>query len=310
MAGEAPSSASLDSDPSFVTVAELCAAYLRWAQDYYVKDGQPTSELANVKRAIRALREIYASLPAKDFSPLKLREVRDHLVADDLARPSVNRYIAQIIRIFSWAIEREMIPPSIVHGLKAVKALQRGRSQARETEPVGPVSDADVEATLPHLSEPYAAMVRLQLITGMRPGEACSMTLGNIDRSGAIWIYRPSSHKTQHKNKARIIPIGPKAQLVLQPWIPGFPDMLLFRSRKGSRIRVKAYYNAVAKACKKAGIEGWSPNQLRHSAGTKIREQASLDAAQVILGHSSVATTQVYAERNLKAALKIAAEVG
>ena len=72
-------SASSDPDPVSITVTELAAAYLRWAEGYYIKHGEQTSELGNVKRAIRALRETYASLPAQDFSPLKLRAVRDRL---------------------------------------------------------------------------------------------------------------------------------------------------------------------------------------------------------------------------------------
>jgi len=57
-----------------ITVAEVCIQYLRWAEGYYVKDGKPTTELGNVKRAIKTLREAYASLPARQFSPLKLKK--------------------------------------------------------------------------------------------------------------------------------------------------------------------------------------------------------------------------------------------
>ena len=66
----------------------------------------------------------------------------------------------------------------------------------------------------------------------------------------------------------------------------------------------------IDRACEKAGVEPWSPNQLRHSGATRIRQQASLDAAQVILGHSNISMTETYGERNLDTALRIAAEVG
>jgi site-specific recombinase XerD len=49
---------------------------------------------------------------------------------------------------------------------------------------------------------------------------------------------------------------------------------------------------------------------LRHAAATKIREHASLYAVQVVLGHGSIQTSEVYAERNHKAALEIAAKIG
>jgi integrase len=311
MQGEAVSPAAIDADPSHVTVAELGAQFLNWATQYYRKGGEATSELGNVKRALRALRECYVDLPARDFSPLKLQAVRQHLIDDGLARSNVNRYTKHIVRIFSWATEREMIPSSVVHGLREVRPLQRGRSAAHETEPVGPVDDATVEATLPFLAEPFHTMVRLQLLLACRPGELVTMRLRDIDRSQATWVYRPVSHKTMHRGKSRIVPIGPRARLLLAPFLTADPDQHLFRSRRGKRISPAFYRAAVYRACKKAGMENpWSPNQLRHSAATRIREQASLDAAQVILGHSSVQTTQIYAEKNLTAAMKIAAEVG
>jgi len=54
----------------------------------------------------------------------------------------------------------------------------------------------------------------------------------------------------------------------------------------------------------------WSPNQLRHSHGTKVRKQFGLEAAQVVLGHARADVTQVYAERNTELAVKVASEIG
>ena len=54
----------------------------------------------------------------------------------------------------------------------------------------------------------------------------------------------------------------------------------------------------------------WCPLQLRHTAATAIRKKYGLEAAQVILGHSSADVTQVYAERDLEKAVAVAREVG
>jgi integrase len=177
-------------NPAKLTVAELAAAYLRFASDYYRKCGKPTSEVGNIKRAIRAMRESFPALPAEEFSSSHLISIQDKLVADDLCRNSVNRCRRIIIAIFKWGIGRDLILSvvrrshggfdSILDKLRSVKPLELGRSRARESDPVLPVSDADVEATLPFLREPYATMVRLQLVTAMRPGEVCSMTLGSV----------------------------------------------------------------------------------------------------------------------------------
>ena len=54
----------------------------------------------------------------------------------------------------------------------------------------------------------------------------------------------------------------------------------------------------------------WAPNRLRHSAGTAIRTKFGIEASQVVLGHSKIETTQVYAERDIAKASQIMAEVG
>ena len=67
---------------------------------------------------------------------------------------------------------------------------------------------------------------------------------------------------------------------------------------------------AIARACKAAGVPQWSPNRLRHTAVTLIREEFGLDVAQVILGHKSVRVTQVYAEVNRRKAIEVVKRIG
>jgi integrase len=57
-------------------------------------------------------------------------------------------------------------------------------------------------------------------------------------------------------------------------------------------------------------IPHWAPNQLRHAHGTEVRRRFGLEAAQVALGHERADVTQVYAERNLDLAVKVATEAG
>jgi integrase len=59
-----------------------------------------------------------------------------------------------------------------------------------------------------------------------------------------------------------------------------------------------------------AKIDDWSPNQLRHTAATEIRKKFGLEAAQVVLGHSTADITQVYAERNQKLAAEVIRQIG
>jgi integrase len=72
----------------------------------------------------------------------------------------------------------------------------------------------------------------------------------------------------------------------------------------------RAYCIAIQRAAKKAGVPHWSALQLRHSAATNIRTKFGLEAAQSILGHQKLETTQIYAERSMDAAEKIMREIG
>ncbi len=63
-------------------------------------------------------------------------------------------------------------------------------------------------------------------------------------------------------------------------------------------------------ACKAAALPHWHPHQLRHTHATEVRRRFGLEAAQVALGHSQANVTQVYAERDLALATKVAAEIG
>jgi integrase len=78
----------------------------------------------------------------------------------------------------------------------------------------------------------------------------------------------------------------------------------------GERYSTQSYGHAVAKGCDRAGVPRWHPNQLRHAHGTDVRRRFGLEAAQVALGHSRADVTQVYAERDLTLATRIAMEVG
>ncbi len=72
-----------------------------------------------------------------------------------------------------------------------------------------------------------------------------------------------------------------------------------------------SYRRAIARACRRAGVAIWHPNQLRHSAATEIRRRFGLEAAQLVLGHSSALVTEaVYAERDAAIVQRIMSEMG
>lgn len=210
---------SLPSDNDGLTVAQVALRFYEFAKCYYRKNGQPTSEVDEYRLTIRQLRQLYGATLARDFGPLKFKAVRKAMIGTGLSRGVVNHRMARLRRIFKWAVSEELIPPSVYHGLAAVEGLAKGRSEVRECEPVEPVTDEVVEATLAGLQQIPTDMVRFQRYTGCRPAEVCILRPCDVDRTGDVWVYRPESHKTEHHDRVRVICIGPKAQAILRPYL-------------------------------------------------------------------------------------------
>lgn len=200
------------------TVVELANHYWQFAKGYYVKDGRPTG-IAGIKVALHWLNKYYGHTPAVKFGPLALKALQMRMVEAGQSRRYVNDNIDRIRRCFKWGVAQELVPASVYQSLTAVAGLRKGRSEAREPEPIGPVSNEVVEATLPHLQPIVADMVRLQRLTGARPAEICILRPCDLDRSGDVWAYRPARHKTEHHGQDRVVFIGPKAQAILMPYL-------------------------------------------------------------------------------------------
>lgn len=222
---------------SDVTIVEMLAAFRRFAVKHYRKDGQPTRSLDNILDAVRPLKHLFGRELVGDFGPLKLKAVQGQMVRDGLSRGVVNARIGKIKRVFKWAVSEELAPASLAHALATVEGLQRGRTDARETTPIKPVDDGTVDATLPHLPHVVADMVRLQRLTGCRPGEVCILRPVDVDRTGDVWTFRPESHKTQHHGRERTIFIGPQAQDVLRPYLLRDADAYCFSPADSERKR-------------------------------------------------------------------------
>ena len=227
---------------SELTISELIVDYLEYVTTYYVKNGVRTAEQHCINAAIRPLRRLYGKTPAIKFGPVSLKAVRQSMVDSGLARSTINNHVGRIRRIFRWATEEEKLPASIYQSLAALPGLQRGRTTAREPDPILPVSDDVVETTLAHLPSVVADMVRFQRLTGCRPSEVCTIRPQDLDITKKVWQYVPLEHKTEHRGKQRIIFIGPKAQNVLRPYLLRQKDSYCFSPAESERKRLAALY--------------------------------------------------------------------
>jgi integrase len=297
------------------TVDDLAAAFLEHAETYYRKpDGTPTRQAVNLEITLRTPREMFGDRPADDFRVRELRAVRERWIDRGLARRTINQRAGQIRGVWRWGVSLDLVQPETLVSLQSLAPLKYGRSAAKEPKPKRPANLDDVEATLPELPPLVAGMVRMMMHTGCRLSEARLARESEIDRSGDIWVYRPTEHKTSHHGHDRMIPIGPKGRQALAPFVEDAPaGGLLFPSPRGD---ADTPYNrdainvAIGRACRRAGVAKWSSLQTRHSAATRIAAEFGIDAARAALGHANVSATEIYVERDIEQAGQIMARLG
>jgi integrase len=288
---------SLKATPPPLSIAELVLAYWNFAKTYYVKDGQPTSEQDTIRQALRFVRGLYGSTPAHEFSPKKLKAVRqamaEHTITrkfkvfnpdtgevqwrekvlhHGLSRRFINKQVSRIKRMFAWAVEEEQVPVEVHAALLRAKGLKKGKSIAREKPWIKPISATRVEEVLPHVPPAVKAMILVQRLCGGRPQDVVEMRVADIDTGGLVWEYRPRRYKTQHHNaedyvdRERVVYLGPCAQAILKPFLTGTPEDYLF-----SPIRSEKARNALRQELRQSPV---TPSQACRRP--KRRERAPL----------------------------------
>ena len=181
-----------------LTVDDLCLLFMKFAESYYLrKDGTPTGSIRNIREGLRFVIRLHGSTLVHQFGPRKLKAVRQAMIGDGRARTNINRLTHWIRRVFRWGVENEYVAASVYEALRAVPSLKIGRTEAVESDPVEPVEESIVKATLPHLPVVVADMVRLQLLSGARPSEIrnlrpCDVSFG----VNGVWTYPPRAKTT------------------------------------------------------------------------------------------------------------------
>lgn len=263
-----------------------------------------------------------------------------------LSRTTVNDYLQVIKRMFRVGVSQEWVPAAIFTALDTVEGLRKGKGElskkTKDKRKVKPAPVDDIQKTIDELSPELATMVQVQVLTGMRPDEVTIMRPGDIDRSQKkCWSYQPGKHKNDWREGMEVkeVLIGPRAQKLLLPFLKDCADDdYLFSPRRVAErwneeqiretgkepafVKLNAlkpprdhyddhsYAQAVRRACKRAGVDVWTPGQLRHNAGTFIRSKYGAEASKLCLGHKHLSTTEIYAEKDRAKYAQIMSKVG
>lgn len=194
-----------------ITIAELIAAYMKFAARYYADaDGKPTKELENMRVATNPVWELYAETLAKEFGPRALAAVRQHMIGLGWCRTLINHNIDRIRRAMKWAASEELIPVATYQALRTLAGLRRGRTDAGESDPVKPVAEEVVKATrrVRHGWENYRPGARTFMPQSDNAGFRPAWRDGLAERSGSsfplpIGSRSPTSRRAASRSACR-----------------------------------------------------------------------------------------------------------
>ena len=135
-------------------------------------------------------------------------------------------------------------------------------------------------------------MVQTELLAGPHVSELCDLEVTDIDLAGAVLAIR---HGTGDKD--RNVPIGKKLMTALRSWIDERKAGWLFPGPRGKHLDPRTFQLRLDTLARAAGIvKNIHPHMLRHSFATALLKRGvNLRIIQPLLGHASVATTQIYA---------------
>jgi integrase/recombinase XerC len=243
------------------------------------------------------------TLKVNEISQMELNHLRSWLANQQIkggARTSLSRRTTTIRMFTKWAVKHKYIAKDV----SATLATPKGH---RTLPDVLQIEDAKIamdsmatraaEEETP-LSLRDVAIVEMLYATGARVGELCGLDLNDVD-------YDRQTIKVLGKgNKERTIPLGNPAVRALTLWLKQGRDQIansnsgnaVFIGARGKRIDQRAVRTVVYEALSAIeGLERMGPHALRHSAATHLLEGgADLRTVQEILGHASLATTQIY----------------
>jgi integrase/recombinase XerC len=238
-----------------------------------------------------------------NISQLELIHLRSWLANQQVkggARTTLSRRAVSVRLFTKWAVKNKYLAKDVA----ATLATPKGHRTLPEVLEI-----ADAKVAMDSLATRAAeeetpislrdvAMVEMLYASGARVAELCGLDLGDIDYD------RQTIRVLGKGNKERTIPLGNPAMRALNAYLKDARDSLknalsanaVFLGARGKRIDQRTVRTVVYNALQAIeGIERMGPHALRHSAATHLLEGgADLRTVQEILGHASLATTQIY----------------
>lgn len=254
-------------------------------------------------RDLDALRALAGDAPLARLSAPELRRFLATLHARGLSSRSLARMLSAWRAFYRFLLDREpALKNNPCAGLKPPRSPRRLPSALSPDEAVRLVTIEGDDA----LSVRDRALFELAYSSGLRVSELAGLDVAALDlATGEVRVWGKGS-------KERIVPVGRPASEALASWLacravlaPRDPGAV-FLSRSGRRLTPRAIQQRLAAWAVKRGLsQHVHPHMLRHSfASHLLQSSGDLRAVQELLGHASIASTQVYTHLDFQALAK------
>lgn len=261
--------------------------------------------LSNYQRQLKAVCELFARAEIADWQSVDVQAVRWVLSQSHkqgLGAKSIGLRLVALRQFLAFLVQKGELKTNVAIGVKAPKAAKHLPKNI-DAEQISQLLNSERNEPL-DLRD--LAMMELMYSSGLRLSELQGLNVGDMDLSvGEVKVLGKRS-------KERIVPMGSKAIEAIQRWLAvraqfNPQDNALFLNKKGGRLAHRAIQLALEKWGKQQGLTTrLHPHKLRHSFATHMLEASSdLRAVQELLGHSNLATTQIYTHLDFQHLAKI-----
>ena len=268
--------------------------------------------IAAYRRDLERLTALAGELAPAALQTPQLRRGLMQLHARELAPRSIARTLSAWRSYYSWLARRGAIALNPATGLRAPKR-PRSLPKALGIDQMAALLDVPTKKTTTSptpdpLQLRDAAMFELLYSSGLRLSELVS-----LDWPGGLDLAAGEVTVTGKREKTRKVPVGDQALAALRAWLalrPQFaPDHqpALFTGRRGTRLTPRQVQSRLAQWAQRQGVGVHvHPHMLRHSfASHVLQSSGDLRAVQEMLGHASIAATQIYTHLDFQHLAKI-----
>jgi integrase/recombinase XerC len=281
---------------------ELLAAYLRGLEN---ERRLATHTSANYARDIDRLLELVPGLPLDRVDGPAIRRAVAQLHARGLSGKSLARMLSAWRGFFGWLVRHQGLAANPCYGVRAPKS-PRQLPKALSPDAAQTLLDRKCENILDTRDK---AVCELAYSSGLRLAELVGLDL--VDTRAMLRDAEVTV--TGKGRKPRTVPVGKQACAAIAAWLEARPRLAksdepaLFVSERGRRLSPRAIQARVKRWALRAGLgTGLHPHVLRHSfASHVLQSSGDLRAVQEMLGHASIASTQVYTKLDFQHLAKI-----